>query len=378
MASGLTIWADQLTAGESSVLDLKTDGEPVRRPDILVVGGGVLGVATALACQRAGLGTVSLIEARSLGSGATAGAGGLLVPEAHQGSDPTAFVELARASLELWRGLEGDLPWGVGYKDMDWISLAPHPQGFVANPPKTVEWVGEDDVEELVPGLGRRTTGAMVRHQGRVNPLRAVSRMAAQLPHVATGVVASGCEARGGSVVTVSTNRGAIAPGAVIFATGLPPDVSGLGLSIPADLVKGHLAATEPVALTIAGSVEPLATQIEDGRLLVGGTLDTGDTSSGVNAAVIEGVKRDLYTAFPKLADVRLSHQWCCWRPHHPDDQPVIDRVPGLDNVWFTSGHYRTGILMAPVTARLLSEWALAGRKPERASPWGLEGRWGS
>jgi glycine oxidase len=256
--------------------------------------------------------------------------------------------------------------------------LAPHPEGFLADPPETVEWLSEGDVAELVPGLTAKTSGAMVRRQGRVNPLRAVSRMAAQLPHVATGAAAAGGEERGGSVVTVSTSKGAIAPGAVIFATGLPPDVSGLTLSIPADLVKGHLAATEPVSLALAGSVAPLATQIEDGHLLVGGTVDAGDTSPAVNEAVIDGIKRDLYSALPQLAGARLSHQWCCWRPHHPDNQPVVDRVPGLDNAWFTSGHYRTGILMAPATARLLSEWVLTGRKPVRATPWGLDGRWAS
>jgi len=42
---------------------------------------------------------------------------------------------------------------------------------------------------------------------------------------------------------------------------------------------------------------------------------------------------------------VRLSHRWCSRRPHHPDGLAVVDRVPGLSNTWFTSGHYRTGIL---------------------------------
>jgi glycine/D-amino acid oxidase-like deaminating enzyme len=317
-----------------------------------------------------------LIEAGDLGSGATAGAAGLLVPEAHQGVDPEAFVELARVSLSLWRELDGSLSGGVGFTEMAWVGLAPHPAGFVSNPPPSAEWLSGDDMTELVPGLTRVTSGALVPHQGRVNPLRAVSRIAAQLPDVATITAATGCVEKGGEVVTIATTGGPVSPGSVIFATGVPPDLPGLDLKIPSDLVKGHLAATVPTTLRLPGSVAPLATQIEEGRLLVGGTLDTDDSSTEVNARVIDGMRRELLAAWPALGQAGLSHQWCCWRPHHPDGMPVIDRVPGLGNAWFTSGHYRTGILMAPATARLLSEWVSTGRSPELAEPWGVTGRW--
>ena len=202
--------------------------------------------------------------------------------------------------------------------------------------------------------------------------------MAAQLPHVATGVTATDCEQKGGRVLAISTTAGRVSPGAIIFATGLPPDLTGLDLRLPSDLVKGHLAATDQVSLTLPGSVAPLVTQIEDGRLLTGGTVDLDDTSAGVNPEIIDGIRRELMAAFPALRAARLSHQWCCWRPHHPDGQPVIDRVPGVDNAWFTSGHYRTGILMAPATANLLCEWASTGQQPERAVPWAMDGRWRS
>ena len=73
----------------------------------------------------------------------------------------------------------------------------------------------------------------------------------------------------------------------------------GLDLRLPSDLVKGHLAATEPVSLTVPGSVAPLVTQIEEGRLLTGGTLDLDDTSGGVNPEIIDGIRRELLAAFP-------------------------------------------------------------------------------
>ena len=60
----------------------------------------------------------------------------------------------------------------------------------------------------------------------------------------------------------------------------------------------------------------------------------------------------------------------CCFRPWHPDGYPVIDRVAGLDNAWLTSGHFRTGILMAPATAQIITGWIASGQPPPEAAAW--------
>jgi len=324
------LWADQLDEYEVRALD-PGPGTLNHRPDVLVVGGGMVGVAVALACHRASLGSVVLIERDRLGSGATGGAAGLIMPEAHVGSDPPHFVELARESLDLWRELDASTPGGAGYFDMDWLGLAPLPEAFLADPPPGVKWLSADDVAALVPGMARTASAAEVHHQGRVNPLRTVAKLAARLPRVSTRTPAAGIEVHNGRVVAVSTRAGPISPGAVIFATGNPPDIEGLALEIPADLVKGHLAVTGPVTLKVPGSVAPLATQVDDGRLLMGGTVDTDDESPDIDPKAIEGLRRQLVEAFPGLADAQFAYEWCCWRPHHPDGQPVVDRVPGVD-----------------------------------------------
>ena len=77
------IWLDQLTAAERAELGRGAGTIPQPHPDLLVIGGGIAGVATAAACHQAGLGSVLLIEAGHLGSGATGGAAGLLTPEIH-------------------------------------------------------------------------------------------------------------------------------------------------------------------------------------------------------------------------------------------------------------------------------------------------------
>jgi glycine/D-amino acid oxidase-like deaminating enzyme len=105
----------------------------------------------------------------------------------------------------------------------------------------------------------------------------------------------------------------------------------------------------------LPGSLYPVATQLEDGGLLAGGTLDIGDESPAVRQDVIDSILAGLYAGLPQVGGLRAAYQWCCFRPRHPDGYPVIDRVPGLDNAWLTSGHYRTGILMAPVTAQIIT-----------------------
>ncbi|MGO8957161.1 MAG: NAD(P)/FAD-dependent oxidoreductase [Streptosporangiaceae bacterium] len=364
------IWRDQLTAQERSVLGRADDGVASARPDVLVIGGGILGVSTAAACAEADLGSVLLIETGRLGAGATGGATGLLIPEPHQWSDPEPFVDLERAGLERWRDLEQSVPGGVGLVEVDWLGLAPHDSGYAAHQPRAVQWLNPGQVEELVPGLARPMEGALIHRQARVNPLRALARLAARLPAVATGVAATSVEISGDRIVRVTTSVGDIHPGAVVFATGGPPMLDGLPLHIPSDRVKGHLLVTEPADVTLPGIVAPLATQIENGQLLAGGTFDLGDESPAVQPEVIDAIVQGLGAVMPRLRGIGVAYQWCCFRPRHPDRRPVIDKVPGVANAWLTSGHFRTGILNAPVTAAVLSRWIAAGEPPVEPGSW--------
>jgi len=372
---GATIWTVQLEPGELAALDPGVPETLQRRPDVLVVGGGMLGVCAAVACRDAGAGSVVLIEAGRLGSGASGGAAGMLVPEAHQGVDPDALVDLGRASLARWRDLETSVPGGVGFLDLDWFGLAPYPEAFAADPPPTAEWLGAAQVQRLIPGLAPAVPAVRVPGQGRVNPLRSLGRLAAGIAQVATGCAATAVRTRAGRLIAVSTPAGVITPGAVVFATGVPPRLDGLDLRVPSGLVKGHLAVTEPVPVILPGMVASVATQLEDGRLLAGGTLDTEDATAEVRPEVIERIRSDMAAALPSLSGVRITHRWCCWRPRHPDGLPIIDRVPGLHNAWFTSGHYRTGILMGPATGAALARWITADEEPALVKPFGQHGR---
>ena len=133
---------------------------------------------------------------------------------------------------------------------------------------------------------------------------------------------------------------------------------------MPAGNLKGHILTTEPASIRLGGGFAPIATQVEEDRLLAGGTVDTGDDTPDIHPEIIAGIVADLERAFPALAGIAVSHAWVCFRPTHPDSLPVIDRVPGLTNAWVTSGHFRHGILLAPATGRALARWVESGEQP--------------
>jgi glycine/D-amino acid oxidase-like deaminating enzyme len=127
-----TVCASTVDPADQATLDPGIPTDLDRRPDVLVVGGGVMGLATAVLCRRAGIGRVLVIEAARLASAASGGAGGALAPALHQLSDPPAFVALAQASLALYRQLDQDWGRALGLEQTAGLLLLPEgpPRGF--------------------------------------------------------------------------------------------------------------------------------------------------------------------------------------------------------------------------------------------------------
>jgi len=206
----------------------------------------------------------------------------------------------------------------------------------------------------------------------RVNPLRAIARLAARLPAVATGVSVTDVHVSNDRIESVQTNIGDFQPRQVVFATGVAPAFGGLQLQIRSLEVKGHMLCSAPTSLAPPSEASGVVTVIEDGRLLVGGTLDIDDTERVVRPEVAARLWQDVLVAWPAASQVKVEYTWACFRPAHPDHLPVIDRVPGVDNAWLTSGHYKTGILCAPGTANALAAWMATGAAPREIAPFAL------
>jgi glycine oxidase len=371
------VWRDTagpevLTALEPGIPDELDD-----RPDVLVVGGGVIGLATAALCSRAGRGTVTLIERDRLASGASGSAAALLTPEAHVWTDPAPFVAFARRSLELLRALDGEWDGALGVEPLDWLVALPQALPLEADLGPLVDVLDPSDAHAIEPELGDVPGALRIRGQARVHPLRLAAALAARAGRVASGVEMLDVTTDGRRITAVRTSHGDVRPGAVVFATGLAPDLADVpDLAVPQRWVKGHLLATAPAPFqlrTALAALEGLVLQLPDGEIVAGGTLDEGDHDPNVSERVIEKIRAGLTTLLPRTAGIPAGHAWCCFRPTTVDEQPVIDRVPGVDNAWVTCGHFRTGILMAAGTGDALARWIGTGDRPEGVAPFGLE-----
>jgi glycine oxidase len=367
-----TLWASTVDPADRVALDPGIPDNLDRRPDVLVVGGGVIGLATAVFCRRAGMSRVLVVEAARLAAAASGGAGGALAPALHQLSDPPAFVALARASLALYRQLDQDWDRALGLAWTAGLLLLPEgpPAGLRLWP--GVELLDSERVGELVPELAPMPAGLLAHDQARVHPLRLAAALARRAGSVATGVAMTDVEVAGGRIVRVGTTAGELHPGVVVFATGLAPEP---WVQMPQRLVKGHLVATEPVSFRLVCGLHSPGLGIgsmADGGLLAGGTRDEGDHSAQVRPEVIQGIWRRLGELLPAAGQVRLRYGWCCFRPATADGQPVIDRVPGFDNAWVSAGHDGDGLLMAPATGQALASWIATSRQPQEVASFGL------
>jgi glycine/D-amino acid oxidase-like deaminating enzyme len=367
-----TVWASTVEAADRAALDPGVPANLNRHPDVLVVGGGVIGLATAVFCRRAGVGRVLVIEAGRLAAAASGGAGGALAPELHQLSDPPAFVALARTSLALHRQLDQDWDRALWLEQTAGLLLLPEGPPAGLGPWPGVELLNSDRVAELVPELVPMSAGLLAHDQARVHPLRLAAALARRAGSVATGVAMTGLEVAGGRIVRVRTTAGDLHSGVVVFATGLAPEP---WVRVPQRLVKGHLVATEPVSFRLRCGVHTPGLGVgsmADGGLLAGGTRDEGDHSPQVRPEVIQDIRRRLAELLPAAGQVRVRYQWCCFRPATADGQPVIDQVPGLDNAWVSAGHDGDGLLMAPATGQALATWITTGRQPQQVATFGL------
>lgn len=351
-----------------------------RHPDVLVLGGGIIGLLTALELLHAGLDVRVLDEARPAQAASHAAAGILapLPPWAY----PPPVDALARQGRRDWPALLDEL----GLAQDASILRTPGMLVFGAAPETARDWArrsGERlefldaaELRRLEPALGAAArAGLWLPDVARLETAPLLQRLRERL--AAAGVLRADqrvlrLERTGERIAAVRTARDRLTPGRVVLAAGAWSGAlaATAGLELPVEPVKGEI-------LCYAGPSGLARILLEDGRYLLpraDGSLLVGSTRerSGFEArpseaarATLEGAARRL---LPAVAGLRVVGHWAGLRPGSHDELPYIGPWPGLENLWLNTGHYTTGITVAPAAAGLLADSLLdrARRLDER------------
>jgi len=335
----------------------------VARFDVAVVGGGLVGTATAYELGARGVRTL-LVDRSDRGRATDAGAG-ILSPETTKRDEP-GWVDLVRAAGRHYDTLIPQLGGETGWARCGILQLATRPSDV---PPW--EWVAEratgaaeitaDEARAMVPVLGDVVRAlhhpAAARVDGRM--ICAALRRAAVEEH--------GVEVRDESVADVR----ALPADAVVIAGGAWTDevASALGVRLPVGPVRGqiihlgvdgHDTASWPIVQPVFGYyLVPWA----DARVAVGATVEAAGFDTGVTAGGVHEVLRETLRVMPGLAPATLREVRVGLRPVSADDMPILGALPGVPGVFVATGHGANGLLLGPVSGALVAD-VMCGREP--------------
>ena len=362
--------------------------------DVVVIGGGVAGCATAYFLAKEGV-KVTLLERESIGCGSSGFAAGLLNPlgRAYTTGSMEPLAQLAyKMHRELWPLLQEesgvDIQATVGtslklcftegeaqeqQQDMKGVEGA---EGFCAS------WLDSHQVHALEPRLAEDVLGALrVEGIGVLDSYRytlalaqAAERHGATIRH---GVV-TGLRSSGGRVSGVVLGQDVIPCDSVVLAMGpwTGEASSWLGVTLPVRPLKGEIIYLEPLAPSlnylIHGS-QCLIIHKKDGKVWVASTEEEAGFNDETTTQARDLLIQKAVRMMPCLNRLRIVHQTACLRPIAPDRLPIIGSVPEWEGLYVATAGEKKGILISPAMGRAVADLILTGRTSVLVGPFSLE-----
>jgi glycine oxidase len=329
--------------------------------DAVVVGGGVIGLSLAWRAAQRGL-SVLVVERDEPGAGASGVAAGMLAPVTEAEFGEQSLLALNLAGAEMWPAFAAELAElsGVdtGYRASGaLVAAADRDDGeelrrllhFQQSLGLDVEWLGGRDARSLEPRLSPRVSGAIhAAGEAHVEPRSVVRALVAALGQAGgeiaqgtvSGVAADGVELADGS--RIAANRVVVAAGCWSGAFEGAPAVRP---------VKGQilrLRGPEPLTRRLVRTPRCYVVSRPDGEVVVGATVEERGFDTSVTAGGVHRLLEAAWEVLPDIEELELVEAAARLRPATPDNVPVIGESGGV--IWAT-GHYRNGVLLAPVTA---------------------------
>ena len=361
--------------------------------DVVVVGGGVIGCAVA---RRAALGGLSVVvvERGRPGAEASSAAAGMLSPLA-EAQGPGDMLSLLLRAREMYPAFADRLREETGadpaYSDAGTLYVAIreedeaelherlHWQSAAGLP---VERLTAEEARALEPAITPEVRWAL-RFPGdhQVNAARlsvamwsAAARAGAEfrLGEEVVSLMRDGDRVTG--MELVGSER--IAAGAVVLAGGSwAGRVGGLPRPVPVEPVMGQLMgidAVPPPFRHVVDSPRCYLVPRTDGRLVVGATAEHVGFRKHVTPAGVIRLLSAAVEVAPSLADAPLAETWAGLRPGTPDGLPILGRDPDVPNLLYATGHYRNGILLAPITGEIIGGMLLGEAPAIDLTPFGI------
>ena len=348
-----------------------------RPSDIIVVGAGIVGCAVAEELARRGA-SVEIIDERPVGMGATQASAGVLAPhiEAREDGPLLAlsvrsldlyenFIESAIAESGIAIGYRRTGTLDVAIDDTEWRSLRAAADLLTALSVSAV-LLDAAAVRAEEPHLGESALGGLLIEQHGFVCAGDLTRalVVAARRHGAQLIEQSRVRriADEGQEIVVETDRGTLTADAVVLAAGSWSGdvvVNDASTPLPVRPVRGqllYLGWTGTQLRRVTWSRRCYIVPWDDGTVLVGATVEEAGFDE---RATVAGV-RDLLDAACEI----VPHAWACafrgvrvgLRPATPDDLPIIGASSRMPNLMYATGHYRNGVLLAPITAKLVAD----------------------
>ncbi|MBC6419345.1 MAG: glycine oxidase ThiO, partial [Prochloron sp. SP5CPC1] len=340
--------------------------------EIIIIGGGIVGLAIALELKFRGASVTVL--SRDFQEAAGHAAAGMLAPQA-EAIPPGAMLDLCLQSRELYPEWIDKLEQLTGIETGYWQCgiLAPHYE--VPRSPKTdstAMWLDKAAIQCHQPGLSKDVVGGwwypedgQVDNRALLKSLLSAAR--ALGVNLKEGVAVESIQVQKGKVTCLRTAQGKFQGAKYVLATG---SWCNQLLPLPVRPVKGQMLSLgmpnsnhEPLPLTrvIFGPQTYLVPR-RDGRLIVGATSEEVgwtpyNTPSGINNLLQRAIN-----LYPALGNWKIEEFWWGFRPGTPDELPILGTSP-WENLILATGHYRNGILLAPITAALLTDLILQNKE---------------
>lgn len=353
--------------------------------DVVIIGGGVIGLASAYYLARAGRG-VTLVERRGLGqeaSGANVGLVTLFSGHSFDEPDPGPVYALTRASIDAYASLGEELDVDVEYERSGGVVYAEADdqlavirrayEGYRAHG-VPVEWLDARGIRECEPAFfsERVLGGVFCPLNGQINPLmlcRAFARGARRLgARIMLGATVQDVFHGNGRVRAVRTSEGDIPCEFAVNAAGAWAAEIGemVGQRLPVKPARGQIVLTEALPRFIhrvISGAEPSARQTRRGNVILGSTLEDVGFDKRVMAATIDEFARGVVAHYPELAGLGVIRTWAGLRPATPDHRPIIELCEEPARLCLAVGHSRRGICYAAGTGRLVTD-LITGRPP--------------